>query len=130
MLARPIEHQIDIDRRELAKRDEGWAQEREREAARAPAATSQADWSGWEAWLAARLATERAFVLECVGTALGQALQKERAAARRELADEIRRLRVEITAADETIAELRRTIAASRSSSAEVIDITPVRRAN
>ena len=95
MLARPIEHQIDIDRRELAKRDEGWAQEREREAARAPAATSQADWSGWEAWLAARLATERAFVLECVGTALGQALQKERAAARRELADEIRRLRVE-----------------------------------
>ena len=68
--------------------------EREPKAVRPPAATAHVP--DWEGWLRARLDEERRFVLQCVGTALGEALRKERAAAKRELSDEVRRLRVEI----------------------------------
>ncbi len=126
--SRPIEHPMDRDLRELAERDQRWAQQREREASSAPAAASQ----DWEAWLHDRLIAERSFVLECVGQALGQALRKERAAARRELTSEVRSLRLELTEAGETIAELRKAIAASNrgSSAAEVIDLQPIARRN
>ena len=81
-----------------------------------------------EAWLAARLAEERKFLLTVVAQALGESLRRERAAAQAELADEVKRLRIEITAADETIAELRRTIAATDiRSGGSVIDL-PARR--
>jgi len=102
-LARPVESQMDRDRRELANQYRRFEQERERETA--PAATPE-----WESWLRDRLVVERAFVLECVGTALGQALRKERAVSKRELASEVRSLRLELTAADDTISELRQTI--------------------
>ena len=75
---------------------------------------------------------ERHFVLECVGQALGQALRKERAAAKRELDHSVRALRIELTEANEVIRELRRTIAADnhRSSSGAVIDLLPTARRN
>ena len=101
-----------------------------RPAKRRPAATTPApDWSGWgKARLAARLAEERKFLLPVVAQALGESLRRERAAAQAELADEVKRLRIEITAADETIAELRRTIAATDiRSGGSVIDL-PARR--
>ncbi len=132
VFTRKIPRVMDRERAEIAAAEAERAvyreaQHRERKTASAsPTAASHAD---WEAWLRARLDEERAFVLECVGTALGEALRKERAAAKRELGDEVKRLRVEITAADETIAELRRTIDAGKRSG-EVIDITPIARRN
>jgi hypothetical protein len=83
---RPVPDRLDVDRRELARFHRDL---REREAASAPAAARSPD---WESWLRARLVEERRFVLECVGTALGEALRKERNIARRELADEVKRL--------------------------------------
>jgi hypothetical protein len=95
------------------------------------AATTRADWSDWENWLRMRLVEERAFVLECVGTALGQALKKEREEQRRELASEVRSLRIELAEVGETINELRRVITASNRCSGaggEVIDLPASRR--
>jgi hypothetical protein len=120
-MARKVEHPIDRDRRKLAKLHRRCAQERED-----AAATSHA---GWEAWLRDRLDAERAFVLECVGTALGEALRKERAVAKCELTSEVRSLRIELTEANEVIGELRKAIAAGKRSG-EIIDLQPVARRN
>ena len=69
-------------------------------------------------------------MLECVGQALGEMLRKERRQAKRELADEIKSLRVELGSSTRfALAELRQTIAAS-SPAAEVIDLVPVSRRN
>lgn len=74
----------------------------------APAATSQG--ADWEAWLRTRPDQERAVMIEAVGQALGQSLRQKSATTKRELASEVKRLRTELIAADETITELRKTI--------------------
>ena len=115
-MARRVEHPMDRDRRELAERDAEWARQRE---ASVPAAPSQA----LETWLHDRFIAERSFVLECVGQALGQALRKERGVSKRELEHSVRSLRIDLCVFDETIKELRKTIAASNRGSGEIIDL-------
>jgi len=46
-------------------------------------------------------------MIAIIGEALGKALQRERRAAKRELADEIRSLRLELSEAQSLISELR-----------------------
>ena len=58
-------------------------------------------------------------------------LRKERRQAKRELADEIKSLRIELAEAGETIAELRRMmLAGNNRSGGDVIDLLPVSRRN
>jgi hypothetical protein len=83
-----------------------------------------------DAKVAEAIATEREFVLECVGEAIGEMLAEERKAAKVELSDEVRRLRIELSNLETTIAEIRGIIAAeAQRSSATVIDLpNPLRR--
>jgi hypothetical protein len=71
----------------------------------------QQDWSQWDAWCQAHIRNaieaERAFMLQVVGQALGEMLQKERQEAKSELVEEIDKLRIELARAQTTIAELR-----------------------
>jgi uncharacterized coiled-coil protein SlyX len=86
----------------------------------------------WEAWLEARLAAERQMLAKVTGEEIGKMLGQERRVHRRELEDALRELRIELAAADETIAELRKAIVASNRSignAAEIIDL-PARRVN
>src|SRR5262245_44520601 len=75
---------------------------------------TELDWSGWERWLRERLDEERKFMLEVVAQALGEALGKARQNSRNELADEVRRLRLELCEAQTTLAELRQILTAER----------------
>jgi len=126
-LARPLPDPVAVWRDEANAQQARFAQERRK--VTTPAATSPA---GLESWLRARLDAERAHVLEAVGQAIGTLLRRERGVAKRELSAEVRRLRIEITAADETVAELRKVIeSANRTSTGgAVIDLPSARRAN
>jgi len=124
-LARRITHQNDRDRAELAKRDAAWARERERKAASTPAANN---WTEIDRRCKAA-AREAALA---VAQEAANAMKQERIAAKRDLADEVRRLRIELAACSETIDELRRAVASSNrsSNSGEVVDLVPVSRRN
>ena len=62
-------------------------------------------------------------MIAIIGEALGKALQRERRAAKRELADEIRSLRLELSEAQSLISELRVAVGG------KVIEL-PARRVN
>jgi hypothetical protein len=136
-LARHVTPQIDRDRAAIAKQERHFARQREREAqrnrreaaalaARAPAAI---DWGEVDRRCKA---AAREAVLGCARE-VADALREERAVARRELASEVRSLRLELTEANEVIGELRKAIAASNRTSGsvgEIIDLQPLARRN
>jgi hypothetical protein len=83
------------------------------------------DWSEWEVWLRSHLKRERAFLLEVVGSAIGEIVRKQHQEAKNELADAVRGLRIELAEAQTTIHELRAVIASER---AQVVDMpSPLR---
>ncbi len=77
------------------------------------------DWSGWESWLAARLATERQLVLDAVGEAIGQLLEGERKATT-VLANELHDVKLEAAKLGNEVATLREALAVER---AAVLDL-------
>jgi hypothetical protein len=77
----------------------------------------------WSALIAAAIAAERESLLETICEGLAGAFARERRIAERELADEIRSLRLELAEAQATIHELRAAVGA------KVIDL-PARRVN
>jgi hypothetical protein len=81
--------------------------------------TETQDWSGWERWLQRHLQRERELTNESVGSALAAMLKEEREQSKQELSDEIRKLRIELTNLETTLAELKGIIASER---AGVID--------
>ena len=78
----------------------------------------------WMAWvdqqIAARIAAERAFMLEVIGTSLAEYVHRSNKKAKGELDDVIRLLRIEIAEQNGVLAELRRSLAAE---SAKIIDL-------
>jgi CHASE3 domain sensor protein len=76
------------------------------------------DWSAWNRWcdlrIRAALTEQRKFLLAVVAEALGEHVAQERKAVKRELADELRRLRIELAETQTTISELRSVLAAER----------------
>jgi hypothetical protein len=81
-------------------------------------------WNEMNQWLQSHLKRERKLTRAAVGEAIGQLLAEHEQRARSELQDEIRSLRIEVTALDETIRELRSIINAQ---GARVVDL-PSRR--
>jgi hypothetical protein len=131
-MSRPVTDPVARDLAAIAKQERHFARQREREAqrnareaARAARTPAAIDWGEVDRRCRA---VAKEMILACARE-VADALREERAAAKRELSAEVKRLRVEITAADETIAELRRTIDAGKRSG-EIIDITPARRVN
>ena len=57
------------------------------------------------------LAAERETMIEIVAEALAESLHEEQKAARLELADEVRRLRIELSSVEAAIGELREVVA-------------------
>lgn len=76
------------------------------------------DWSGWDAWAKAHienaLCNERTWLTDTIIRDISQALEAARKEAQSELADEVRRLRIELAETQTTLAELRRTLADER----------------
>src|SRR5262245_56516939 len=107
-----------IDRWEARKMLSESEQKSKREREHRLDTTPRDDWSAWNAWCDSRIDTklseQRQFVFDVVGEALGQALAAERKDVKRELSLEIRQLRIELTEAQNIIAELRRVLAADR----------------
>jgi hypothetical protein len=69
------------------------------------------DWSGWEKWADAKIANaiaaEREFVLEVVGQAIGEMLDKGREEARKALALQVAELKVELAKTRTVLAEAK-----------------------
>jgi hypothetical protein len=65
-------------------------------------------------WIEERLETERKFILECAGEAIGELLDEMHKQAKRDLADEIRELKIELCQLETTLCELRQVIASER----------------
>jgi hypothetical protein len=79
-----------------------------------------------EAWLTTRLQKEREFVLSVVGKALGEVVGQAHKDARLELSEEVRKLRIELSNLETTLAELRQIVASER---AKVVDMpSPLQR--
>ena len=90
--------------------------------------SSQAAWNEWvDSRIAVALAAERRAVLEGAGEAIRDLLDEQRATARDELADEARKLRIELCETQTVVAELRQLIASEK---AHVIEPNPMRRVN
>lgn len=89
-----------------------------------PAPNSAADWSGWEAWLSARLEAEReamlAAVVEIVGESLGNAISDAIGHERDQAQRNLRELRAETSKLSSTVDELYGLLAADRS---KIIDM-------
>jgi hypothetical protein len=68
----------------------------------------------------AKIAEERAFLIEVVAEALVEKLAEERKEAKRELADELRALRIELAETQTTLSEFRKVLADER---AKVVDL-------
>jgi hypothetical protein len=81
-------------------------------------APREPDWSAWNDWcdsrIEAKLAGQRRFLLEVVGEALGEYVASERKIMKRELADELRQLRIELAETQATVRELRSVLASDR----------------
>ena len=90
-------------------------------------AHNEADWSGWNTWadskIADTLAAERKIVLEAIAEEMNNLVNE----VHDHLADEVKGLRVEVTALEETVEQLRSIINAEK---AKVIDLPNLRRAN
>jgi hypothetical protein len=118
------EHPLDRDRREIAELHEQHeaARQRQAEAASPPAF----DWNEVDRRI--NSATGEAALLVARETA--NALKHVRASSKAELSDEVRSLRLELTALNETVVELRKTLAAERGIGSAVIDLPMARRSN
>jgi hypothetical protein len=89
---------------------------------------SEPNWDGWNNWADQKIARALAVEREAVLTAVAQEISDEREAMGGQLAEEVRSLRIEITALQAVIDELRAVI---RAESTKVIDLpNPMRRAN
>jgi|RhiMethySRZTD1v2_1073278.scaffolds.fasta_scaffold1656579_1 hypothetical protein len=89
------------------------------------------DWDAWnrrcDARIQSALADQQKFLLTVVGEALGKHVAKERKAMKRELAEEVRLLRIELAEAQTTISELRSVLAAERNAPID-LPALPTRR--
>jgi hypothetical protein len=86
---------------------------------RLDATISERDFSrAWNDWCDRRirsaLAEHQKFILDTVGTALGEYVGEQRQATKREFSDELRQLRIEIAEMQAVIGELRVVLAAER----------------
>jgi hypothetical protein len=72
-----------------------------------PGATVEPDWSGWEAWLRARLDSERRDISEIIIAASGDA-QKLARQMRQELETELVKLRAEVSELRDSVRDLQR----------------------
>jgi hypothetical protein len=89
---------------------------------------SEPNWDGWNNWADQKIARALAVEREAVLTAVAEEISDEREAMEGQLAEEVRSLRIEITALQAVIDELRAVILAE---SAKVIDLPNLmRRAN
>jgi hypothetical protein len=134
-LARPME-------RYTPKRGGEWKPPAEPEPEPPPRGldTAPTDWSAVidgriasaRAAMGAELEATRAFVLEVVAEALGEALADHRKEAAGELADAVRSLRIELLELQTTLCEVRQALAIERGhKSGTVIDMpNPLRRVN
>jgi hypothetical protein len=99
-----------------------------------PAPVAEPDWSGWEAWADAKIAnaiaTERAFVMECVGHAIGEMLEQEREEQKRALRLEASELKLELTQLRTLLAEYRAIFASSNRSILDLPSPLTVKRVN
>jgi hypothetical protein len=65
-------------------------------------------------WIEERLETERKFILEVAGQAIGEMLEEQHKIAKTALQDEVRQLRIELCELQTTLCELRQVIAKER----------------
>lgn len=107
----PIEDSMTRWRREARESDRREARARAARV-RAEAATSAAP--DWREYIAAEIAAERAFLIEVVGTAVGELRAELEQTAQKQLDDQLRPLRCELAELRIANAELRITIAKLR----------------
>ena len=121
VMARPITSRADRDRDEcgaMAQRIAQATTDRKQRAQRSAPGTVTAE------MLEARIVSERAFVMECVGTAVAELLREEHAANNSDFGDQVAQLRKEVTALVEVIVDLTKITAAEQSKSgAEVVHL-------
>jgi hypothetical protein len=94
-------------------------------------AEHDASWNAWfDARLEERLGDERDFMIEAVGTALGETVEdlkdemdQRRKEERQALSDEVRKLRIELCELSTVVSGLRQVLAAER---AKVLDLPPL----
>ena len=65
-------------------------------------------------WIERRLESERKFILEVAGEAIGEMLAEQHREAKRALADEVRELKIELAELQTTLCELRQVLAKER----------------
>jgi hypothetical protein len=65
-------------------------------------------------WIEKRLETDRKFILEVVGEAIGEMLAEQHKQNKRDLSDEVRELKIELAELQTTLCELRTVLAKER----------------
>jgi hypothetical protein len=107
--ADPPPQRVSEELRREWKRPEPEPKKRERGLDTAPAV--EPDWSGWEAWADAKINNaiqeERTFLIETIGQALGEMLEKEREEHRKALRLEVAEMRLELVKLRTVLAEYR-----------------------
>src|SRR5262245_55128114 len=82
------------------------------------------DWDAWNRWCDSRIQTalikQQKFIFEVIAESLAQYVGAQRQEAKRELADEVRQLRIELDQAQTLISELRSILAADRSTPIDI----------